>query len=266
MKIEVVYKIGRIKSKYIILEVLAYASYGSQIFWFLFGASRCLRKLLVVNRLLASAMTCSDVMEVGSVLRFLERRVLEHGVYRLTQPVNHADIADMVDIKHARRGRLFLIDEATICTTSAHFRLKEQVEEAFKLLGKHFSPTKLNIEIGQYDFRFELIPQTALERVKVTLGEFTQILYSDLNPVIPIKVRRLELMIAEGKDTLLETMFKRIAPSHTLVLEWPNPDMVVLADIVRHSGLRLIRLEMQCDQMSKEDYKRFKLLTECKQR
>lgn len=120
----------------------------------------------------------------------------------------------------------------------------------------------MGIEMGHHDFNFSLIPKSALERVKITLGEYAQILSEDLSPEEPLRVRRLEVVISEGKDVLLESLFKRILPIHTLTLHWGTPDMKMLGTVLRSNKLYLQKVHITAINVDKEEYKRLKELKE----
>lgn len=96
----------------------------------------------------------------------------------------------------------------------------------------------------------------------VTLGEFTQILSDDNNPESPFTVRRLDLIIYDGKDTYIETIFKRLLPVDTLTVHWVTPDMRLLGNLLRVNKVKLRKLQIYAESISKEELACLKLMND----
>lgn len=55
---------GKVRSKYLMLEILAFASYGPRIGQMMFGTCRGFRKMIVINKTLVDSIIKSDIMEI----------------------------------------------------------------------------------------------------------------------------------------------------------------------------------------------------------
>ncbi|TNV83134.1 hypothetical protein FGO68_gene10484 [Halteria grandinella] len=192
--------------------------------------------------------------------RFLETKVLKRGIFDLKQFVNLADVIDLIDIKMARKNHLFMIESFNICTSEDHFRSTKQVEYTLQLINEHFQPSSIHIELGDIDFNFQQIPHSARNRLKLTLGkDCTKMREAKDGEVLTIFEVDIAIRCSDCK--ILDKLFSRIIPLHTLNLDWPQPVMDTFGICLDKNNLEnLNNLILNCKSMNSTDYEQFQNL------